>query len=226
MPKHKAAQPRQQAEDDEKSGAGFLRLKIPLKDGKPDLSEWDARDVTKAKYRDLINSQEFQQKIGLAAAVGGASTAERSEPEKDDTPAVSREEGKKESQQPAARDVEILPSLKSSDVVWVFDVYAAIVALVFSQILKSDYEIVYPFVKFDKEQKEIMGESLAEIIVKYVPAEYLQYLPEFRLLTMLATITGTNFSRAKEAVEQKKEKPAPAGTSHVTVMSNDKKASA
>lgn len=207
----------------EKEPAGFLRLKVPLnEDGSPNLDEWDAHDKTKEKYRTLINSPEFKKKIGLTG-VSENDTTERERPSRDASetaPAAVDKEKKNER--------ELVPDiLLPSDVVWVFDVYSAICAVIFCNILKCDFDLIYPVVKFDDEQKKALADPLATCIMKYVPAEYLFYIPEFRLLTMLATITGTNFSRAREIAQKNKptEKSAPASTTHVTVMDKKQEAS-
>ena len=223
MPKLKQ-RPATRQPDDEKESAGFLRLKIPMKNGVPDLSDWDARDSTKAKYRNLIQSPAFQKKIGLGESSEGldaSPAAERPSVERDDV--RTEEAGGKGTERSVASSTAAgnsVEQLHPSDVEWLFDVYAAIFALIACSVLKADFDVIHPVVKFDDEQKKSMAAPLATCIMKYVPVEYLFYIPEFRLITMLATITGTNFNRAREAALKSKpptEKPAPAGTSHTVV---------
>jgi hypothetical protein len=221
-----ARQKKSREEKKERTPPSFLRIKVPLDDtGQPDLSEWDAHDSTKERYRNLVNNPEFKRKIGLSGKTEeGVSSAARDTFRDDTTGAAERTTDSPTVERPGQTREEkktettALP-FSASELLWVFDVYTYIVAFLFATTLKTSFDVVYPMVKFDDEQKMAMAEPLSIIMQRYVPSEYLEYAPEFRLGMMLVTITGSNFQRAKEAAEKERaDKAKPArNVSHIVM---------
>lgn len=106
-----------------------------------------------------------------------------------------------ESEEKKPLDVVVLPTFKPEDLLIVIDLYSVIISFIFSQVLKTKFDVVYKICKFDDDQKKVVSEFAAPVAAKYFPTDWLPYLPEIKLGLCIVGITSAKFQQCMEAVK-------------------------
>jgi hypothetical protein len=109
---------------------------------------------------------------------------------------VSESKKKKEIQSAVAAIPEIFTP---EQVVWVFDVYVAILSFVYSLVLKSDFKAISSELSMEEAEKQTMAKPLARVLSKYAPSEWAGMQPEIELITCMGIWTVTSYKRAQSA---------------------------
>jgi len=146
-----------------------------IRDASPESSRQHETENS-GKYASISSDASFRSKLGMSA----------------------RTEEKPSNETVA----EVVVIFDASQVIWIFDVYSAVIAFIFASALKTKFDVIAPACKFDDEQKQALAGPLAEIASKYFPQEWIKYLPEIKLAAMLAAITGGKFHAAQQVVKE------------------------
>lgn len=105
------------------------------------------------------------------------------------------------------KSVDEIPEIFTADqVVWMFDVYTAIISFGFSVALKCEYKPIFEELQFDADAKMHMAKPLAKICSKYAPTEWAGMSAEIELVMTLGIYTVAGFGRAKYIADQEKQK--------------------
>jgi hypothetical protein len=132
----------------------------------------------------------------------------------DDAGKVSDVSKKSDAKKRLAAAVKEIPQIfEPEHIAFVFNIYAGLLALGFSFLFKTDFEVVYDELQIEPETAAAWAKPLARILSKYAPVAWAGMTAEIELIAAIGLYTASSFGRARNAakrhVEQTKREPSP-----------------